>query len=75
MNANDTKTPQALSAITAIKVTSTVLSGRTYSIISYKMGGSWHDYTRPYKDAKDARRVAKSILDSQSFNLSTTGGI
>lgn len=75
MNANDTKAPQTLPAITAVKVTPTVLSGQPYSIVSYKMGGSWHDYTRLYKDAKDARRVAKSILDSQSFNLSTTGGL
>lgn len=63
------------SSITAVKVTPTSLGGQSYSMVYYKMGGTWHQHPRPFKDPKDAKRVAKSIKDSQGFNLLTTGGM
>lgn len=62
--------------ITAVKVFDSILSGRKYFQITYQIqDGTWHQYYRCFKDPKDARRVAKSILESQSFNLSTSGGV
>lgn len=47
----------------------------SYSLIHYLLDGTWRQYPRPFKDVGDAKRVAKSLIDSQSFNLSTTGGL
>lgn len=46
-----------------------------YFLLSYLMDGSWRQYDRPFKDEKDAIRYGKSFVKSQSFNLTTTGGV
>lgn len=46
-----------------------------YSLVLYKMDGSWRQLDRPFKDPRDAKRVAKSILQSQKFDGLTQGGL
>ena len=61
--------------ITTYKVTPQTTSQTPYFLLSYLMDGSWHQYDRPFKDREDAVRYGKSFVKSQSFNLTTTGGV
>lgn len=57
--------------ITAYKV----VQQANYFLLSYLMGGSWRQYDRPFKDKADAIRCGKSFVKSQSFDLTTKGGL
>lgn len=47
----------------------------TYFLILYCLDGSWKQLDRPFRDLRDAKRVAKSIRQSQGFNGLTGGGL
>lgn len=47
----------------------------TYSLVYYLLDGSWRQLDRPFKDPKDAKRAAKSLLQSQGFTGLTDGGL
>lgn len=59
-----------------MKITATkVKTFSTYSLVFYCFNSSWKQLDRPFKDPKDAKRVAKSIKQSQGFNGLTNGGL
>lgn len=68
----------AASTIISAKVFPVLLGGREHFIIRYKLFSSpddWRQLDRPFRDKNDAKRVAKSIVQSQSFNGLTAGGL
>lgn len=59
--------------ITQTRIDTDIVRG--YSLVSYKLDGAWRQLDRPFKDPKDAKRAAKSLMQSQGFNGLTDGGL